>query len=326
MAAYSIRYVCESTLISDEEINLDFEGQTARFSFPPELRERGELHATLEIEAENWKEADLKAQRILQPIMDALSFASGQPLLIRYWDFIRKAETGSELRKALWVQASQTSNRFTLNTALAEEAQKVLQKNLPPAISLCWHRYAGHRGYWLDRFVFQWLAFESLAGGMLVNRQCEKCGHVHSHQGANRAEAFRIFQAADPRMSNKEFRDEVWGKDRNCVFHGSKYPGPQHLQRLNALFPRIRRACEMEFSRLYGVKYRERPIGQAETHCFMYHFIEWRTADREKAVAEDFPWDALKQEFTNRKSGEMWISVPSEQFTPLDFQRDSAAW
>jgi hypothetical protein len=63
----------------------------------------------------------------------------------------------------------------------------------PPEIALCWHRYVGHRGYWFDRFVVQWLAFKTLAGGTLVNRQCEKCGCVRTHQGANRAEALRIF-------------------------------------------------------------------------------------------------------------------------------------
>lgn len=326
MAAYSIRYVCESTLISSEDIALEFEGHTARFSFPPELTERGELYATLEVEAEGWKEADLKAQGTLQPIADALSFTTGQPLLVANWDFIRKDERGSESRKAIWCDKSAVPNHFVLSKELAAEAQELIQRNAGQEVDLCWHRYALQRGYWIDRFVFQWLAFERLAGETQITRSCEKCGNVTSHQGANRAEAFRIFQAAEPKMSNKEFRDEVWGRDRNIVFHGTKYPSPLHLRRLFDRFPKLRTACEMEISRRIGVPYRIRPTGQTETHLFFYHFIEWKTADPETAFAEDFPRDALKQEFSNRESREVWISVPSERFKPLDFQRDAAAW
>lgn len=326
MARYAIRYVCESPLISDKVVTLEFEAHTARFSFPLEETERGRIHVTLEVEAEGWKEADLKAQGVLQPMGDAIAFATGQPFLISYWDFVRKDQHGEEFLQAVWCQRREQPNQFFLSTELAAEAQALLQQEAKGNVGLCWHRYALQRGYWFDRFVFQWLAFERLAGETQVNSICKNCGDVSNHLGANRAEAYRIFQGAEPEMSEKDFRDEVWGRDRNIVFHGSKYPGPAHLRRLNDRFPILRKACEREISRRLGLPYRARPIGQAETHFFAYHFIEWKTAEPEKAIGGDFPWQEVQKEFSNRPIEGAWMSVPSESYTSLSFQRDAANW
>jgi len=128
-------------------------------------------------------------------------------------------------------------------------------------------------------------------------------------------------------MSNTEFRDEVWRKDRNIVFHGTKYPSPTHLRGLIDRFPKLRKACEIEISRRMGMQYRPRPTGQAETHFFLYQFIEWKTAAAERAFAEDFPFQAVEKEFSNRAKGETWLSVPDDVlFNSLDFQRDAENW
>ncbi len=326
MARYAIRYVCESPLVSDKEVTLEFESHTARFSFPAEETESGRIHATLEVEAVGWKEADLKAQGTLQPMGDSIAFATGQPFLISYWDFILKDQRGEECRQAIWCQRRRQPNQFFFSEELASEAQAVLQQEAKGDVGLCWHRYALQRGYWFDRFVFQWLAFERLAGETQVSGTCKNCGNVSSHQGANRAEAYRIFHAADQKMSEKEFRDEVWGRDRNIVFHSSKYPAPAHLRRLNDRFPILRKACEMEMSLRLGLPYRARPIGQAETHFFAYHFIEWKTADPETAIGGDFPWQEVREEFLNRPIAGAWMSVPSASYTPLEFHRDAVNW
>jgi len=326
MALYSTRYVCETSLFSEEDMALDFEGHCATFSFPLEQRVEHKAHVTVEIEARNWREANLNAQQILQPVIDALAFTTGQPLLLIDWDFILKDELGSETRNALWRKKTVHPFYFSLNTHLVEEAQQVLNSEGGPGIDLCWHRYALQRTLALDRFVFQWLAFESLAGQTEVRRQCEKCGCVHVHMGTDRAEALKILQSAEPGLSEKEFKTGICGKDRNGVFHGSKYPDPKHLRRLSELTPKLRKACEIELSRRYGLASQTRPTGVMEFDVNLLLFLEWQTAKPQNRIALDFPWEAVTAEYSRRRTGEEPDILPIRApFTTLDLER-AASW
>ncbi|MFZ0662493.1 MAG: hypothetical protein WAM66_07375 [Acidobacteriaceae bacterium] len=324
MPKYSIRYVCETPITAEQEFDFTVEGQKATLNFTPQLTELGRAYLTLVIEAASWRNADVKAQGVLQPIMNALTFCTGQSTLLLYWDLILKDEAGSETRRALWCHKSETLNHFNLREGLAEEVQKLLDNKLD--IALCWHRYAVQRDLTLDRFVFQWLAFESLAGQTLVNRPCEKCGHIFEHQAADRISAFKMLLAIDPDITEKEFKRDVWGRDRNGVFHGSKYPNPEHLWRLNKLTPKLRTACEKETSRRVGLEDRQRPMGETHSHFYFIHFIQWNTNEIDSQFVRDFPADAVAKEFTGREMGAVWMSVSSEQFTTLQFPKDAEEW
>jgi hypothetical protein len=323
---YSIRYVCETPITAEQEFHFTVEGQKVKLHFRPQLTERGSAYLTLVIEAANWRDADMKAQRVLQPILNALTFCTGQSTLLLYWDLILKDEAGSRPRRALWFHKSEALNHFNLREGLAEEVQKLLDSKLESDIALCWHRYAVQRDLTLDRFVFQWLAFESVAGQTPVNRPCENCGHVFTHQAADRVSAFRMLRAVDPNITEKEFKRDVWGRDRNGVFHGSKYPSPEHLRRLNELTPKLRKACENETSRRVGLEDRQRPMGETHTHFYLTQFIQWNTDKIDRQFAADFPADAVAKEFTGREVGAAWMSLPSDQFTTLNFPKDAEGW
>lgn len=326
MPLYSIRYVCETSLFSEEDMLLEFEGHCARFSFPLDQRAQHKAHVSVQIEAENWRDADLNSQQVLQRVIDALAFSTGQPLLLIDWDFILKDELGSVARKALWRKRTAHPFHFALSAHLVDEAQQVLNSGGGPGIDLCWHRYALQRTLALDRFVFQWMAFESLAGQAKVHRKCEKCGHEHVYEAANREEAFKMLQSAEPGLGEKEFKKEIWGKDRNSVFHGDRYPSPMHLQRLSELTPKLRKACEIELSRRYGLACRNRPAGIIEFDVDQWQFLEWQTARPQSRIAIDFPWESVTAEFSGRQSVEGPDIQPSERpFTILDFE-SAASW
>lgn len=84
MPRYRFRYVCETSLKSEREISLEYKGQGVAFSFPQKENAGNTACANIEVEAANWREADQKAQSLLQPVLDAIAFATGSPLLVLY--------------------------------------------------------------------------------------------------------------------------------------------------------------------------------------------------------------------------------------------------
>lgn len=326
MPLYSIRYVCEGSLTSQKGLSLHFGECELRFDFPASASEGDRFRVTLEAEGTGWEDANINAQKILQPCLDALSFSTGQPLLLLFWELILKDETGAEDRRALCFEATEHPAYFELNETVLGEAQAILNGEQEPAIDLCWHRYALHRTLTLDRFVFQWLAFESMAGEAPIERKCENCGHPYSHTGSNRNEALRIYRAAEPEVSEKEFKREIWGKDRNTVFHGDRYPAPAHLKRLNDLTPKLRKACDLEIERRFSLTAQQRRVGVAAIHLHRYNIFGWKTAAPDSPFALDFPWDDVRKEFFERPPGSVWVAAPSERFTTLIFVEDSKGW
>jgi len=334
MPRYRFRYVCETSLQSEKEIPFDYKGQRIVFSFSEKENRDNAARASIEVEAANWKEADPRAQSILQPVLDAIAFATGSPLLLLYWDFVLKDEAGSRAREALWFEATKRPARFQLEQSEVDAAQTILSRDGDPQLALCWHRYAVQRELILDRFVFQWLAFEGLAGSRQIPTMCPRCGEevTHcekalSHEGSNRQRAYELFSRVEPSTPIQEFTKEVWGRVRNAVFHGSKYPGQQLLTRLNTLFPKLRRACESEFNGLYGLTDRPRAIRVLDWHGQRFNMFEWQTANAQEGFAADFPWDSVKREFGNWRDGEVRIGYPEKwPFRLLNFEKASANW
>jgi len=99
MPAYRIRYVCDTSLQFQKDVSFESKGKKVLFLFS----QRGEESTTrvrVDVEAGNYREADVTAQGVLQPVLDAVSFSTGTPLLARHWDFMLKGEAGSKTRKA----------------------------------------------------------------------------------------------------------------------------------------------------------------------------------------------------------------------------------
>lgn len=126
MPRYRFRYVCETALHSEKEIFFDYKEQRIVFSFSHAESGENVARASIEVEANNWKEADPKAQSLLQPVLDALALATGSPLLVLYWDFVLKDEIGSSTREALWFEAGKRRARFQLAQGEVDDAQKIL--------------------------------------------------------------------------------------------------------------------------------------------------------------------------------------------------------
>lgn len=245
-----------------------------------------------------------------------------------------KDEAGSSTREALWFEATKRPARFPLAQTEVDAAQRILSQGGGPELALCWYRYAIQRELILDRFVFQWLAFEGLAGSRQIPTVCPRCGkevtHCEkalSHEGSDRQRAYQLFSRSEPSTTIQEFTKQIWGKARNSVFHGSKYPGPELLTRLNTLFPKLRRACESEFSQVYGLPDQPRPLRALGWYLNNFNMFEWQTANAQDRFATDFPWDSVTREFANWQDGEVRTGNPDKwPFTLLNFEKASANW
>lgn len=334
MPTYRIRYVCETSLQFYKDISVESRGGTILFLFSQKKDTDNTVRLLVDVEGMNYREADIEVQSILQPAMDALSFSTGSPLLLLHWDFIVKGEGGSKARRAIWCDKRAEPAPLRLTEKSIEEAQQILKVEEESGLELCWHRYALQRNLVLDRFVFQWLAFEGLAGKKQIPTVCpsckaevEHCEKPLLHEGSDRDNAYRLFVRIEPNTSAIEFKREIWGRSRNAVFHGTKYPSPKFLLGLNSLSPKLRKACDAELNKRYKLEDRPRPTQDLDFHIYRYNMFEWETAKAENAFAEDFPWEAVNKEFSNMKLGEIRSGSPDTwPFKLLNFNTESQNW
>ncbi len=154
-------FYVRTSLQFQKDVSFESKGKKVLFLFS----QRGEESTTrvrVDVEAGNYREADVAAQDVLQPVLDAVSFSTGTPLLARHWDFILKGEAGSKTRKAIWREFGKEPAPHRLTERAIDEVQQILVQT-EESLELCWHRYSLQRNLILDRFVFQRLAFEALA-------------------------------------------------------------------------------------------------------------------------------------------------------------------
>lgn len=334
MPLYRLRYVVDTALQFPNDVALEYADHKVIFLLSQKKDAEITTHVSVDIEGTTYREADSKAQSFLQPVLDAVAFSTGTPLLVLHWDFVLKAETGSRTRQAIWCEKTRQLVPFRLTQNAIDEAQKILLAKPGPALELCWHRYAAQRTLMLDRFVFQWLAFEGLAGKKHIPTTCPQCRaevtHCEkslSHEGSDAQRAHQLYSQIEPNTSAREFKRDIWGKARNSVFHGSKYPAPDFLGGLNALSPKLRQACDLEFNRQYALPGKPRPVQDPELHRYGFNMFEWQTADSQRRFADDFPWAAVIKEFGDMKSGEVRSGDPQTwAFKPLNFANDAENW
>jgi hypothetical protein len=334
MPFYRFRYVCETSIQSEEDVSFECAGHEIAFLFSQKRGEESTAHVRVDVEAADYREADVKAQSILQPVLDAMAFSTGSSLLVQHWDFILKAEAGSRTRRAIWCEKRKQPAPFRLTQRAIDEARQILTQEGKSTLELCWHRYALQRNLILDRFVFQWLAFEGLAGHAQIPTICPfckkevaHCEKLLSHEGSNGKRAHELFLKIEPGTSATEFRRDIWGRTRNSVFHGSKYPSPEFLSRLNSLSPKLRQACDLEFNQVYGLGEQIHPAQDLELHVYRINMFEWQTANAQDDFADDFPWDAVNKEFGDMQPGEIRAGSPETWcFRLLNFNTESTNW
>jgi len=327
MPFYRLWYSVEAPLQYDSDFSLDVSGHKAHFLFSKQTQ-KGTVSVRIDVEGDDARQAEEKASgNFLPRVLDALSFSVGTPLLLHECYLILKREPGSENRRGLFANVSQVSSFVYLWPGHLEDAQRVLANEREHGLPLCWHRYAVQRGYAFDRFLFQWLTFEGLAGTSQIEIKCPECGDVRVHSGSNKRKAYELFRAADRTSSRTQFNDDVWGSARNRVFHGVTYPEPKFLAELNKLSRTLRTACEISFAERYGVSKKSK-IAHAGLKTWQhFSFIEWKTSDPRAEFAADFPEASVSQYGGPGKIGEIGINMPAvSNFSILDINKEYVGW
>jgi len=105
MPHYQLRYRVQTCLRKEQNVSIASGAHTVRLLFAEREAVRGAgIIAELEIEAQNNREAQLvAAESAIPPVLDALSFSTGTPLLLESCETVLKNEARSELRKLIYV-------------------------------------------------------------------------------------------------------------------------------------------------------------------------------------------------------------------------------
>jgi hypothetical protein len=297
MPPYQLRFRIETCLAHNADVIIEFSGHRTAFLFSAKAPGDNQVIARLEVDAVNNREAWAKASgTVLPPILDALSFSTGTPLLLRDCELVLKAQPGDEKRRALYVGHKNEPTRVVLTAIEIEETKKILIDGEDLRLPLCWHRYALDRQLAHDQFVFNWLAFEALAGDATIPSRCPKCNeelqHCGSpvvHAGSDKTAARQIFRAAHPRTTDREFNDEIWNRSRNRVFHGRRYPEPRYLTEISEHSNKLHAAVDRRLDDALGLGHRLRRHQGYETWYRRFIYVEWTTQSASEAFARDWP-------------------------------------
>src|SRR5712664_3742677 len=329
MPAYHLQFTVESclTMATDTTIHHDSNNVTLLFS----KRVAGDpyLRVQTEIEAANNREAQTRASTtLLPPILDALAFTTGTPLLLVECELILKAETGSVPRRAIYVGHKKTPTKIGLSQEAVTEAIKVLGKEALK-LPICWHRYALHRQLALDQFIFNWLSFEALAGDADIPSRCprcrqalEHCGEPVSHRGSSKARAAEIYRSANPETSINEFNNRIWNAARNKVFHWRSYPSPSYLTELASTSVSLRKSAEKQIAQTVEIP-NERPYHRYEELFRVFFFIEWNTSDSNQKFATDWPKAVLAHRTATAELNHVFMEPAPENLSFLDYAQSS---
>lgn len=328
MPTYRLRYTVETRIQHHEDVSFRVQGHEAVFLFSRDPKDGDSVDVQIEVEADNARSAEARAScNLLPPVLDALSFAAGAPLILSECNLVLKREAGVRRRRALYVSIERTSPAAFVTGTQIGEAQAILDREGGPTLSLLWHRYALHRQYVLERFLFQWLSFESLAGTIEVRLACPECGHIRTHAGTNRIRAYEIFSACHRNVSVRDFNRDIWGRARNAVFHGVAYPDSEFLGRLVGLGNELRVACRDSLAQRYGLPREHRIDRGQEVSWRRFVFVEWETANPETHYADDFPEAsvaALVSGGDQHQPGQG--AAPQPEFSLLDVQSEYPGW
>lgn len=332
MSQYLLRFRVESCLTCPQDLTLSYAERHVTFLFSQKRPEETYVYVRVGLEATNNRLAqEIASSKIVPPVLDALSFSTGTPLLLGECDLILKDEAGSQTRRAIYVGNRRTQLRVPLTAEAIQDARGILSLEGAPRLPLCWHRYALDRQLAPEQFVFQWLAFEGLAGDADIASRCPKCrkslehcGVEVKHRGSNKTAARDVFLAANPATTPQEFNERVWSKARNSIFHGRKYPEPEYLAELRSLTGLLSRAAQKQIATLFRLGGREivrRPYADVD---LVFLFIQWRTGDRTAQYAADWPARVFQQ--VAREEPEGIAAAIRDGIDLLNYNNDSPDW
>lgn len=332
MPFYLLRFTVETCLVRATDWSVTVDDIEVKFLFSKKDPSDPYVRVQTEIEAANNREAQTRVSTsIIPPILDALAFATGTPLLLVECELILKAEGGSERRRAIYVGHRKVPTGVALTDGAISDAVRALG-NDATRLSRCWHRYALHRQLTLDQFVFRWLAFEALAGDADISSRCprcgvplEHCGTPVTHRGSSRDSAMEIFLSANPAASAADFKVRLWNKARNSVFHGLRYPEPPYLAELAQLSTALRKATERRISELAGMP-PERPASLYEDRFRVFFFVEWVTSDTSARFAPDWPEAELVRRTGQAELNQVFVEAAPRNLTFLRYEVESGIW
>src|SRR5436190_15739110 len=103
MSTYRVRFVVETCIKSDDDIVFESKGHRVVLLLSQKKPSDETAHLQVDVDAANYQEAQLEAsEESVPPVLDALAFSTGTPLLLLHWDFVLKKEPGAEIRRAIY--------------------------------------------------------------------------------------------------------------------------------------------------------------------------------------------------------------------------------
>lgn len=333
MPTYLLQFTVESCLTKTTDVTITHDGADVTFLFSQRQANDKYLRARTKLEAANNREAQAKAATdVLPPILDALAYTTGTPLLLIECELILKDENGNAARHAIYVGHKASPTKIDLTDEALSEAAKVLQiESLK--LPVCWHRYALHRQLTLGQFIFNWLSLEALAGDADIpsrcrNHKCQKelehCGLPVFHRGTSKTRAAEIFRAANSEISVSQFNSNIWDTARNKVFHGRSYPSPAYLGELASSSESLRKAAEREIADVAEIPH-QRPYYRYEDLFRVYFFVEWNTSAPAQQFAADWPQAVLASRTAKAELNQVFVEAAPENVTFLVYAK-SASW
>ena len=236
MPRYQLYYRVTTALSSANDVSLKSSEYELSFLFSTKKDGESSILTRVTVEAPDHEAAfSLCSGSVIPPCLDALALTSGRALLLGECELLLKDETGSSKRKGRYVGQNAPQEGVKLEETAIKAAQSICDCDRGPILPLCWLRYSNQRQLTLEKFLFAWLAFEELAGDTDIVSKCPHCTKGVSHRGADRNRAWELFSAANPTCERKVFDNEIWGRARNALFDGGKYPDPQFLLQLAKL-------------------------------------------------------------------------------------------
>ena len=331
MPTYLLQFTVESCLTKATDVTINHDGVDVTFLFSKRQINDKYVRTQTKLEAANNREAQAKAATdVLPPLLDALTYTTGTPLLLVECELILKDEHGNATRRAIYVGHKASPTKIALTDEAAAEAAKVLQVE-PLKLPVCWHRYALYRQLTLDQFIFNWLSLEALAGDADIPSRCPKChkelehcGLAVSHRGSSKTRAAEIFRAANSAASVSQFNSNIWNTARNKVFHGRSYPSPAYLGELASTSELLRKAAERRIADVAGIPH-QRPYYRYEDLYRVFFFAEWKTSAPEQPFAADWPQAVLISRTAKAELNQVFMEAAPENATFLDYAQ-SATW
>ena len=261
MPKYKMRFVIETPLRGDEDVEFHYRGHTLKFLFRSGINAAKNVELEVTCESENYNQAiALASNELIPPVLDAIAFHRKTQLLLGDFSQITKAESGLARRKIILKDFRRYEEAPLFHKTWTGEVQQIIDADPElRRLSLRWLRNTYRRLSIPDGFIYAWLALENLAGERQVRKQCQNCrAQQPPYTAADRDAAYGIISAIHPEVTQRTFSD-WWGRLRNSLFHGGHEPDAQFFHELYTTTETIVSAVERTLCSRLRLPGRPRP-------------------------------------------------------------------